>query len=175
MKIVGTKNAHSLVTVSTDGKLCVWTLENLLQPQEVLELHNKQSKPVTATAPVAVTTMAFRQGELNGFFVGSEEGAVYSAFRHGSKRAIYERFEGGHHGPVTSIDFHPSNGSVDFSDLFLSSSTDWTCKLWNQKTATKPLYSFDDEAIIYMMSSGVLPTQQFLQLWTAQEAWIYGI
>lgn len=33
MEIVGTKNAHSLVTVSTDGKLCVWSLENLLQPQ----------------------------------------------------------------------------------------------------------------------------------------------
>ncbi len=33
MDIVGTKNAHSLVSVSTDGKLCVWSLENLLQPQ----------------------------------------------------------------------------------------------------------------------------------------------
>ena len=32
MDIVGSKNAHNLVTVSTDGKLCVWNLENLLQP-----------------------------------------------------------------------------------------------------------------------------------------------
>lgn len=33
MKIVGTKNAHNLISASTDGKLCVWSLENLLLPQ----------------------------------------------------------------------------------------------------------------------------------------------
>jgi dynein intermediate chain len=84
MDIVGTKNANNLVSISTDGKLCVWSMENLLQPLEVLELHNKQSKSVTATAPVAVTALAFPEGEVNGFFVGSEEGAVYEAYRHGS-------------------------------------------------------------------------------------------
>ena len=46
-------------------------------------MHNKLSKPVTATAPVAVTCMAFREGEVNAFNVGSEEGAVYQAYRHG--------------------------------------------------------------------------------------------
>jgi len=143
MNIVGTKNAHNLVTVSTDGKLCVWNLENLLQPQEVLELHNKQSKPVTATAPVAVTALEFPEAEVNAFLVGSEEGAVYQAFRHGSKTGVYERFDG-HHGPVTGLSFHPPSGTTDFSDYFLSSSTDWTCKLWNQKTQTKPIYSFED-------------------------------
>jgi dynein intermediate chain len=85
MSIVGTKNAHNLVSVSTDGKLCVWSLDNLLQPVEVLELHNKQSKPVAAAtaAPVAVTAMAFPEQEVNKFFIGTEEGAVYQAFRHG--------------------------------------------------------------------------------------------
>jgi len=143
MSIVGTKNAHSLVSVSTDGKLCVWSLENLLQPQEFLDLHNKQSKPVSATAPVAVTCRAFREGEVNAFAVGSEEGAVYQGYRHGSQRGINERFDG-HFGPVTGIDFHPATGSIDFSDLFITSSTDWTCKLWNQKSSTKPVYSFND-------------------------------
>ncbi len=51
--------------------------------KEVLELHNKQSKQVTATAPVAVTSLAFPEAEVNSFFVGSEEGAVYEAYRHG--------------------------------------------------------------------------------------------
>jgi len=142
MSIVGTKNAHNLVTVSTDGKFCVWNLENLLQPQEVLELHNKQSKPVTATAPVAATALEFPEGEVNGFLVGSEEGAIYQAFRHGSKAGVYERFDG-HHGPVTGLSFHPASATPDFSDHFLTSSTDWTCKLWNQKS-TKPIYSFED-------------------------------
>ena len=52
-----------------------------------------------------------------------------------SQRGINERFDG-HHGPVTGIDFHPSTGAIDFSDLFITSSTDWTCKLWNQKADT---------------------------------------
>jgi len=131
-----------LVTISTDGKLCVWNLKNLSSPQEVLELHNKQSRTVTATAPVAVTAIAFPDGEVNEFFVGSEEGAVYQAYRHGSKNGVYERFDG-HQGPVTGIDFHPASGQVDFSNYFISSSTDWTCKLW-KKNATKPFYSFED-------------------------------
>lgn len=39
----------------------------------------------------------------------------------------------GHHGMVTGIDFHPLHGPVDFSDLFLTSSVDWTVKLWRAK------------------------------------------
>eukprot|EP01117_Protostelium_nocturnum_P007231 TRINITY_DN2586_c0_g1_i1.p1 TRINITY_DN2586_c0_g1~~TRINITY_DN2586_c0_g1_i1.p1 ORF type:complete len:506 (+),score=173.11 TRINITY_DN2586_c0_g1_i1:525-2042(+) len=143
MNVVGTTNAHSLVSVSTDGKLCVWSLDNLYQPQETLELHNKASKVVTTAVPVAVTSLSFPEGEVNELYVGSEEGAIYQCFRHGAKSGVNERFEG-HRGPITSVDFHPSNGPINFSHLFLSSSTDWTTKLWNPKVSTKPTYSFED-------------------------------
>jgi dynein intermediate chain len=59
----------------------VWGLDNLLQPQDVLELNNKGKG--TASSPVAVTALAFPEGEVSQFFVGSEEGAVYQATRHG--------------------------------------------------------------------------------------------
>jgi dynein cytoplasmic 1 intermediate chain len=50
----------------------------------------------------------------------------------------------GHHGPITGLDFHPRDGSVDFSDLFLSSATDWSCKLWSSKSPSNtPLWSFE--------------------------------
>jgi dynein intermediate chain len=42
----------------------------LSQPQETLELQHKQSKPI------AVTCLAFPQGDVNNFIVGSEEGSV---------------------------------------------------------------------------------------------------
>ena len=32
LDVVGTQNAHNLVSVSTDGTLCAWTLGNLSQP-----------------------------------------------------------------------------------------------------------------------------------------------
>ncbi|XP_043921985.1 cytoplasmic dynein 1 intermediate chain 1-like [Protopterus annectens] len=138
VNVVGTQNAHNLITVSTDGKMCSWSLDMLSFPQESMELVYSKSKPV------AVTGMAFPTGDVNNFVVGSEEGIVYTACRHGSKAGIGEMFEG-HQGPVTGIDCHMAVGSVDFSHLFVTSSFDWTVKLWTTKH-NKPLYSFEDNA-----------------------------
>ena len=45
MRVVGTQNAHNLISISTDGRLCSWSLDMLSQPQETLELQqHKQSK-----------------------------------------------------------------------------------------------------------------------------------
>nr|XP_020471887.1 cytoplasmic dynein 1 intermediate chain 2-like isoform X1 [Monopterus albus] len=136
VNVVGTQNAHNLISISTDGKMCSWSLDMLSQPQDSLELVFKQSKSV------AVTTMAFPLGDVNNFVVGSEDGSVYTACRHGSKAGITEVFEG-HHGPVTGLSCHSAAGPVDFSHLFISSSFDWTVKLWSTKS-TRPLYSFED-------------------------------
>ncbi|XP_067331529.1 dynein, cytoplasmic 1, intermediate chain 2a-like isoform X2 [Channa argus] len=136
VNMVGTQNANNLISISTDGKMCSWSLDMLSQPQDSLELVFKQSKAV------AVTSMAFPLGDVNNFVVGSEDGSVYTACRHGSKAGITEVFEG-HHGPVTGLSCHSAGGPVDFSHLFISSSFDWTVKLWSTKS-TRPLYSFED-------------------------------
>ncbi|XP_062291305.1 cytoplasmic dynein 1 intermediate chain 1 isoform X4 [Scomber scombrus] len=138
VNVVGTQNANNLITVSTDGRMCSWSLDMLSQPQETMELVYNKSKPV------AVTGMAFPTGDVNNYVVGSEEGTVYTASRHGSKAGICEMFEG-HQGPVTGISCHNAVGTVDFSHLFITSSFDWTVKLWSTKH-NKPLYSFEDNA-----------------------------
>uniref|UniRef100_A0A4W4H1J3 Dynein, cytoplasmic 1, intermediate chain 2a n=1 Tax=Electrophorus electricus TaxID=8005 RepID=A0A4W4H1J3_ELEEL len=138
VNVVGTQNAHNLISLSTDGKMCSWSLDMLSQPQDSMELVFKQSKAV------AVTSMSFPLGDVNNFVVGSEDGSVYTACRHGSKAGISEVFEG-HHGPVTGIHCHTAAGPVDFSHLFLTSSFDWTVKLWSTKN-NKPLYSFEDNS-----------------------------
>lgn len=138
VNVVGTQNAHNLITVSTDGKMCSWSLDMLSTPQESMELVYNKSKSI------AVTGMAFPTGDVNNFVVGSEEGTVYTACRHGSKAGIGEVFEG-HQGPVTGINCHMAVGPIDFSHLFVTSSFDWTVKLWTTKH-NKPLYSFEDNA-----------------------------
>uniref|UniRef100_A0A8C1B196 Dynein cytoplasmic 1 intermediate chain 1b n=1 Tax=Cyprinus carpio carpio TaxID=630221 RepID=A0A8C1B196_CYPCA len=138
VNVVGTQNANNLITVSTDGKMCSWSLDMLSQPQESMELIYNKSKPV------AVTCMAFPASDVNNYVVGSEEGTVYTASRHGSKAGIGEMFDG-HQGPVTGISCHNAVGPVDFSHLFTTSSFDWTVKLWSTKH-NKPLYSFEDNA-----------------------------
>ena len=134
--VVGTQNAHNLISISTDGKMCSWSLDMLAQPQETLELQHKQSKAV------ATTCLSFPQNDVNNFLVGSEEGTVYSACRHGSRAGVLDLYEG-HQAPVTGLDTHPGQGTIDFSHLFLTSSIDWTVKLWSLKE-NKPLYSFED-------------------------------
>lgn len=136
INVVGTQNAHNLITVSTDGRMCSWSLDMLAQPQETMDLQHKQSKTVS------VTSMSFLSGDVNNFVVGSEDGAVYTGHRHGSKAGIVEQFEG-HSGPVTGVSYNCVPGQIDFSHLFLTSSFDWTLKLWSSKNP-KMLYSFED-------------------------------
>ncbi|XP_064397759.1 cytoplasmic dynein 1 intermediate chain 1-like [Halichondria panicea] len=148
LDVVGSQNAHNLISVSTNGKLCSWNLDMLSQPQESLELTNKQTKPVAATC------LSFPSNDVNKFIVGSEECSIYQGQRHGSKPGISLQFDG-HWGPITSISSHRAAGQVDFSHLFLSSSFDWSMKLWSSKLLNEqqmtnktgyPLCSFDNNS-----------------------------
>lgn len=51
----------------------------------------------------------------------------------------------GHQAPVTGIDTHNIPGPIDFSHLFITSSMDWTVKLWSTRDS-RPLYSFEDNS-----------------------------
>ncbi|XP_031627610.1 cytoplasmic dynein 1 intermediate chain isoform X2 [Contarinia nasturtii] len=136
--MVGTQNAHNVISISSDGKLCSWSLDMLSTPQEILELQHKQSKSI------AITSMAFPKNEINNFVLGSEDGNVYSGCRHGTRPGIVDAYER-HLGPVTGISTHYNQSSPDFGHLFLTSSIDWTIKLWSLKE-NKPLYSFEDNS-----------------------------
>ncbi|BEJ15171.1 hypothetical protein CspHIS471_0409380 [Cutaneotrichosporon sp. HIS471] len=158
MKMVGTQNANSLITTSTDGLVCAWQADMLSQPQEALLLTVPSGGPAstTKTDEVSIASLGFADNETASFWVGTEEGSVYQANRYDRASAkaglnaddVYR----GHAGPVTGIHFHPSAGPFDFSDLFLTSSVDWTVKLWRARGKTHapaqagvpPLHSFDE-------------------------------
>ncbi|KAJ3300528.1 hypothetical protein HK104_010470 [Borealophlyctis nickersoniae] len=171
MTLVGTQNAHGLMTASSDGLICTWQLDMLAQPQETLDLvHPSHPK----TDEIAITSLGFPDNETTTFWVGTEEGNVYQANRYeraGSKAGInaMDTYKG-HSAMITGLHFHPQNGSVDFSDLFLTSSVDWTVKLWRVKSFTKPssgpqtivpLYSFE-EADDYVYDAQWSPTHPAL-------------
>merc|ERR1719427_12814 len=137
---VGSQNANNLMTISNDGRVCSWSLDMLSQPLEAFEMTHKQSKNVP------VTCMSFQPNNVNNFVVGSEDGAVYTACRHGSKTGISESYED-HTGPISGIDFNKSTSQMDFSHIFVTSSFDWTIKLWSIKDQQKKcIHSFDDRS-----------------------------
>ena len=148
LNIAGTQNAHFLVSTSTDGKMCTWDLDTLSEPRkETLDLQSGTNKPIAGTC------FSFPVNDANNFVLGSEEGSIFQACLHGAKAGLLGSFEEGssdqgstssHHGPVTGVDFFRATTKGDFSHLFLSSSTDWTVKLWSYRDTTKPLKTFDN-------------------------------
>eukprot|EP00921_Rhytidocystis_pertsovi_P022038 GHVQ01035275.1.p1 GENE.GHVQ01035275.1~~GHVQ01035275.1.p1 ORF type:complete len:411 (-),score=32.80 GHVQ01035275.1:1289-2521(-) len=137
MEIVGTQHANNLISVCTDGKLCLWSLSMLVYPTESISLKR-------STNDVSVGCIGLMEGETNVLYGGAEDGSLFQAQIHGSRVGTTASYES-HQGPVTSLHFHPSieGGTADFLDLLLSSSVDWTVKLWSPRNYSKPLCSFE--------------------------------
>ncbi|KAF5093792.1 hypothetical protein D0Z03_002285 [Geotrichum reessii] len=164
VEVTGTQNAHNLFSASTDGLVCTWTPDLLEQPQDKLVLtapplvmglsggtagitsSSNSSTLTTAGArneEIAPTRMAISPRDSSRFVVGTEEGTLYQCSRFGQAglragvdpRGVYRA----HAAPVTALEFHSPRGAVDFSDLLLSSSLDWSVKLWKIRPFTGPL------------------------------------
>ena len=141
-----------IVSVSTDGVMCAWTTDMLARPQEYLELtyppplqsatSTLLSKVVEDLSPMSV---AFSRNDSSTFYVGTEEGSIWGINRYdraGAKAGTDSsvRFTG-HFAPVTKVDLHRAGLGVgtgetsEFDDLMLSTSLDWSVKLWRTRHA----------------------------------------
>lgn len=136
ISIVGTTNAHNILTASTDGIVCSWSADMLTQPQEYLEL---ATPPPARTDDLAPTCMTFPASDPTFFVVGTEEGSIYPCHRYdraGAKAGVDAKLAyRGHTASVMSSQFHPAKGPVDLSELLLTSSIDWSVKLWRVRPA----------------------------------------
>ncbi|KAI0243583.1 hypothetical protein L0F63_004351 [Massospora cicadina] len=155
LHLVGTHQALTAVSASSDGLVCTWQLDMLAQPQDVLELAHVNHP---RTDEVAITRLGFLANETSTFLVGTEEGNIYHAHRYeraGSKAGIHSHHHyKGHTGPVTGLSCHPAptSGLSDFSDLFLTSSFDWSVKLWRAKPPIQPGTSTQSQALACLHS-----------------------
>jgi len=141
LSIVGTPNAHNILTADTDGIVCSWSPDMLTQAQEYLYLSAPASSG-SKTDDLAPKSMSFPTSDPTFFLVGSEEGTLYPCHRYdraGAKAGVDARIAyKGHTAPIMSTQYHPGRGPVDLGDLVLSSSSDWTVKLWHTKPAAAP-------------------------------------
>lgn len=162
--IVGTQNANNIISCSTDGVVCGWSMDVFAQPQELLELKNPTQAKV-AVEDVSPTCLSFPQTDPTFFLVGSEEGTIFPCHRYdraGAKAGVDRKIAyKGHTAPVMSVDFHPAKGPVDLGDLVISSSLDWSVKLWKVRApaaastvgtgsgVVSPLIDFVREDVVY--------------------------
>lgn len=165
LDIIGTQNANNIISCSTDGTVCGWTVDMLAQPQETLNL---AAPPPHKSEYISPLCLSFPQTDPTFFLVGTEEGTIFPCHRYdraGAKAGVDPRISyKGHAGPVMSVDFHPARGPVDLGDLVLSSSLDWSVKLWKVRApattstggvgtlgegAVTPLMEFVREDVVY--------------------------
>lgn len=142
LQISGTRNANNLITSSTDGTVCTWTSDLLAKPQDRLGLVNPA---VARNDEVAPTSLSSLPRDPARFIVGTEEGVIYQCNRFdeaGARAGLDPRgYYKGHLAQVTGIDFHDSRGPADLGDYLLSSSLDWSVKLWKIRQFSTPITS----------------------------------
>ncbi|KFB43254.1 AGAP000320-PB-like protein [Anopheles sinensis] len=133
VSLVGTQYSHSVISISSDGKLCKWSLDMLSKPLEVIELEKRTSQPIS------VSCSAVMHSQVKNLVLGSVDGCVYSAHQYDTGGALNETYKQ-HLGPVTAVSAHQSG--FDFDHLFLTSSIDSTVKLWSLQD-NKSLCTFE--------------------------------
>mmetsp|Transcript_2586 Transcript_2586/g.4337 ORF Transcript_2586/g.4337 Transcript_2586/m.4337 type:complete len:224 (+) Transcript_2586:1293-1964(+) len=132
--------------------------------------------------------MEFPEDETDKFYVGAEDNNLYQVNLHSSgsrEQQVWKTFVG-HQAPITKMSLHPgksmtdnkaSQGMItDMSELMLSSSMDWTVKLWYPKNEMTelPIATFEhsQEYVYDVQWSPVHPTvfaqvdgDGFLDIW----------
>jgi len=141
LQITGSQNANNVVSLSSDGKVCVWSTSMLSQPTSSIEVKQK-------TKDMACLALAFPDNETNAFYVGMEDGSVVYSQLLASKmvESAIDTLEA-HTGPITALDMHKVGDNLyseGAGNLMLSSSVDWTVKLWNTKISRNPILSFEN-------------------------------
>ncbi|VDK31926.1 unnamed protein product [Dibothriocephalus latus] len=79
VQVIGSKNAHNIITLSSDGSMCVWSVEMLGEPREKVKVCDAPSAGLMDVFP---TCMAFFANDQNNYVVGSESGNIYTDQRH---------------------------------------------------------------------------------------------
>jgi len=130
---------HNVVSVSTDGRLCVWNSDDLVEPTAQIDLTYEKQK---ISREVTTNSLALPSRDTNLAIMGSDEGLLYKAHIYDDP-GIFEAIEA-HAAPITNVQFHPvqKNAPRETADFFLTSSYDWTVKLWSSKL-DRSLFTFE--------------------------------
>jgi len=145
LTVLGSDRTSNIVSVSGNGKLCVWPMGMLTSPQRALDLKYNAKE-------VCVTCMEFPQNERNEFYVGAEDYLLYSAEIQTTvdigkeNPGVIDAYQS-HNAPITSLSLHPMQpnwyNSLEYQRLILTSSMDWTIKMWNPRTSKFPIALFE--------------------------------
>ncbi|KAF4645905.1 WD domain, G-beta repeat-containing protein [Toxoplasma gondii] len=143
-------SAFRFYSVSGDGRVTSWTLmKNKLESEEVALLkldYSQLTSPrdsAEATALVGSaggTCFDFHPSQSHVFIVGTTEGVIFKCSKNYSGQYLQTYL--GHDMSITGVEWNPFHPRV-----FISSSSDWTVKIW-EESLTSPVLTFDFEMAV---------------------------
>ena len=136
------QGVHQVASMSSEGKICVWSPNMLHKPLYV-------SEAKYGSKETACTSMTVPSPDTEVFHVGMEDGMILEACLKPNKgEEVEEVVIPAHTGPVTALDMHNSAETEGFAEgaggLLLSASVDWTVKLWHPASRSVPLLTFEN-------------------------------
>lgn len=149
-----------LVTGATDGRINFWSLGNLRDPAESLQIGDSVS--CLAVAPESETLVcADEMGTL--YTVQSNQSTLGGGGGQRSRRQVRKIESGvdeGHFGMISAVSTKTMKASAragltkgflrGSGGLFLSAGVDWTVKMWAPAYTDKPLLSLVSHSYDYM-------------------------
>jgi hypothetical protein len=155
LSVVGTRNSYNVISMSSEGKICVWEPSNmscpilqvpLLAPK--VESSSSSRSNFDQALSMNPLTMAAPPGHFSKVFVGGVERIPFNiALSSGQNTSIIAQSftDQPHQGPICGMSYltnYSSRTSLT-QGLLLTSSFDWTVKLWYPQSSTSCIGTFN--------------------------------
>lgn len=136
LSVVGDVNRNTLISISLDSRICMWNIDDLRHPlasMVVFASHITSARTsMMITASCIPQTTEGKDIDTSRVYLGAPKGELHVASRNTVERqtTASQVSKARHEGSINSIDCHPSHELASVSNLVLTASSDWTCRIW---------------------------------------------
>jgi dynein intermediate chain len=169
LQVVGTRNSYNIISMSSEGKICVWEPSNMSYPILQIPLIAPKAEVTSGRAnidsnlPMSPLSMCAPPGHFSRVFVGGIDRGLFhiNLNSQASSSLILQNFNDAptskdtqsqgidfltemHKGPICGLSYltNYSGKSNLTQGMLLSCSFDWTVKLWYPQLGTRCLGTF---------------------------------
>ena len=96
LDVIGSTNANNILSISNDGVMCTWSLNNLSKASKKIELKGKKKKTTNDregyetistqnTEDIGAICMSNQENDSNNILIGTDDSDIYQVYTHQSR------------------------------------------------------------------------------------------